>query len=151
MHGGKSHTQITDEEYCERYMIIKEACLKNGVTVLQENVARHRSGEFEFLKAMVDELGSNAEFCFDVKQAIRQGSDPLDLSQHFLDNIKHYHISDHSIASDCMLPCNGKFDFKTLFSRNNGRNDLSYMIEVYNNSYKSYSEILDSYNKIINL
>lgn len=151
MHGGKSHTPITDEEYCERYMAIKQVCIKNGVTVLQENVAHHRSGEFEFLQAMVDVLGDDAEFCFDIKQAIRSGYDPLDLSQRFADNIKHYHISDHSIASDCLLPCNGKFDFETLFSRNSGRSDLSYIIEVYNNSYKNYSEILNSYNIITKL
>lgn len=151
MHGGKSHTQITDEEYCERYMTVKEACLRNGVTVLQENVARHRSGEYEFLQAMVDILGSDAEFCFDLKQAIRSGYDPLELSEKFIKNIKHYHISDHSLASDCLLPVNGKFNFKELFSRNRHQTELSYIIEVYNNSYKNYSEILDSFDKITKL
>ena len=43
MHGGKPNGILSDEEYCERYMMLKDATLKNGVTVLQENVVHHRS------------------------------------------------------------------------------------------------------------
>lgn len=151
MHGGKAHSRMEDEEYCERYMHIKNVTLKNGVTVLQENVARHRSGDIESLRAMVDILGPDAEFCMDIKQAVRCGYDPFLLIDEFSDNIRHYHISDHSLASDCMLPGKGKFDFKTLFSKNQNRSDLSYMIEVYNNSYKNPSEIAESFANIVEI
>ena len=77
----------------------------------------------------------------------------LELAQFYLkeffDNTRHYHISDHSTASDCMLPGNGCFDFKSFFDflkekKFNG----SSIIEVYSNSYKNYSEIKNSHKNL---
>jgi len=152
MHGGKPNGILNDEEYCEKYMLLKQATLKNGVTVLQENVAKHRSGEIEFLRSMKNILSDDAEFCFDIKQAVRCGYVPENLIDEFFDNIKHFHISDHSLAGDCLLPTNGKFDWNSFFNflkakRYNG----SCIIEVYNNAYKDYNEISDSYKKIIKI
>lgn len=149
LHGGKPNGILSDEEYCERYMQLKEAALRNGVTVLQENVAHHRAGEIEFMRSMKDILGEDAEFCIDIKQTIRCGYDPIELTREFLLNTRHYHISDHSTASDCMLPLKGKFDFNTFFDilKNYGYNG-SLIIEVYSNAYREYREIADSYNDI---
>lgn len=147
MHGGKPNGILSDQEYCERYMLLKEATLKNGVTVLQENVAKHRAGDIEFLRSMTEILGSDAEFCMDIKQCIRSGYAPLDFFNEFHKNIKHYHISDHSLAGDCLLPLRGKFNFKEFFSIVSKTGyDGAFIIEVYRNAYKEYSEITDSYN-----
>lgn len=150
MHGGKSNGILSDEEYCERYMLLKEKTLKNGVSVLQENVVHHRSGDVEFLHSMVDILGSDAEFCFDIKQAIRSGYNPLELITSFLPNIRHFHISDHSLASDCLLPLNGCFDFDSFFKllKKNDYNG-SAIIEVYRHSYKEYCEIFTSHYSLV--
>jgi len=148
MHGGKPNGILSDEEYCQRYMQLKEATLKNGVTVLQENVAHHRAGEIEFLRSMRNILGDDAEFCIDIKQSIRCGYDPIELTKEFIENTRHYHISDHSTASDCMLPGNGCFDFKQFFKiLKNADYDGSCIIEVYSNAYHSLSEIKDSFEK----
>ncbi len=149
MHGGNNNDSLSDEEYCEKYMLIKQAALKNSVTVLQENVVKYRSGNIEFLRSMRDILGDEAEFCFDVKQSIRCGYAPIELYSEFKENIKHIHISDHSIASDCLLPLDGGFDFAGFFrlltaSHYKG----SCMIEVYSNAYKSYNQIVDSYRQL---
>ncbi len=145
MHGGKQSSVLTDKEYCERYMALKTATLKNGVTVLQENVFKHRAGDIEFLRAIRDYLGDEAEFCLDLKQAIRCGYSPITLIDELWDNIKHFHISDHSPASDCMLPLNGGFDFKGFFDILKKRNYKgSCIIEVYENAYKDRSEIINS-------
>ena len=142
MHGGKPNGILEDQEYCERYMLLKERCMKNGVTVLQENVVNHRSGDIEFLRSMKDILGKDAEFCLDIKQSVRCGLSPIDLIEEFSQNIKHFHISDHSIASDCQLPLNGGFDFKKFFNLLNFKGyNGAFIIEVYNNAYKDYSEI----------
>jgi len=146
MHGGKPNGILSDEEYCERYMRLKEATLKNGVTILQENVVHFRAGQIEFLRSMKDILGKNAEFCIDIKQSLRCGYEPISLVKEFYENTRHYHISDHSTASDCMLPGNGMFDFKTFFNflkENNYKG--SSIIEVYRNSYKDFCEIKKSY------
>lgn len=152
LHGGKPDLKMTDEEYCERYMALKDATLKNGVTVLQENVVNYRAGNIEFMRTMRDILGHDAEFCFDIKQSIRCGYPPLKVVEEFKENIHHYHISDHSIAGDCFLPGKGGFDFASLFNMlKSSDKDLSFIIEVYNNAYKDYSEIFQSYNYTLKL
>lgn len=152
MHGGKPSINLEDEEYCERYMRLKNATLQNGVTVLQENVVNYRSGDLEFLRAMRDILGDEAEFCIDIKQAVRCGYCPIELIDDFLPNIRHMHISDHSVESDCQLPGKGGFDFNGMFSllEKRGYNG-SFMIEVYRNAYREYDEIYSSYINTKNL
>ena len=152
LHGGKQHGVLNDEEYCERYMALKNATLKNGVTVLQENVFKHRAGDFEFLSAIKKHLGDDAEFCLDIKQAIRCGYSPITLMEELGDNIKHYHISDHSPASDCQLPLNGGFDFKGFFEILKNRNyQASCIKEDYNNANNDYSQIIKSKKSLENL
>ena len=152
MHGGKPNGILSDEEYCERYMALNRETTKNGVYVLQENVVHHRSGDIEFLRAMRDILGDDARFCLDIKQSVRSGFDPMELVKEFSANAYHYHLSDHSLAGDCLLPLNGNFDFKGFFdflkSINYGG---SAIVEVYSSIYKDYTEITDSYKKLQNL
>ena len=149
MHGGKPNGILSDEEYCERYMTLKNATTENGVTVLQENVRNFRSGDIEFMRSMVEILGYDAEFCIDIKQAIRCGLEPISLVKEFLPYTKHFHISDHSLAGDCLLPTYGDFNFKEFFSflKESGYKN-SLMIEVYENCYKQYAEIFESCSKI---
>lgn len=152
LHGGKPNGILSDEEYCQRYMLLKQETLKNGVTVLQENVFRFCSGDIEFLRSMCEILGDDAEFCFDIKQSVRSGLCPTEAVEEFMPHIKHFHISDHSVASDCLLPTNGGFDFKNFFKYLKSKSfNGALNIEVYKNAYTDYSEIIDSYNKIKNI
>jgi sugar phosphate isomerase/epimerase len=152
MHGGKPNGILSDEEYCERYMALNRQTLKNGVWVLQENVVHHRSGDIEFLRSMQDILGDDARFCLDIKQSVRSGFDPMELVKEFSANAYHYHLSDHSLAGDCLLPLNGNFDFKGFFDYLKSINyGGSAIVEVYSSIYKCYSEITDSYKKLQNL
>ncbi len=149
LHGGKPNGLTTDEEYCEKYMALNRETRKNGVTVLQENVVHYRSGDIEFMRSMKDILGDDAQFCLDIKQAIRCGYNPMDLIAEFYDSIRHFHISDHSLASDCLLPLNGNFDFKGFFELlKNKKFDGACVIEVYKNAYKKTDEIFKSFEKI---
>ena len=149
MHGGKNNGITSDEEYCERYMQLNAETLKNGVYVLQENVANFRARDKEFLRSMCDILGDDARFCFDIKQAVRAGYNPFEIADEFAPHIKHCHISDHTVSSDCLLPLSGGFDFNSFFNfmTEKGYNG-AYIIEVYKNAYKSYDEIFTSYKKI---
>lgn len=149
LHGGKPNGLLNDQEYCDRFMKLNETTQKNGVTVLQENVVNYRSGDIEFLRKMREILGKDAQFCFDIKQAIRCGYDPLDLVDEFFENIKHFHISDHSLAGDCLLPLTGAFDFKHFFDMLKQKNYKgACIIEVYKNAYKQKNEIFDSFNNL---
>lgn len=147
MHGGKPNGILSDEEYCERYMRLNEITKENGAQILQENVVRFRAGDIEFLRSMRNILGEDAAFCIDLKQSIRCGYNPFDLIEEFSDNIKHYHISDHSTASDCLLPFSGAFPFESFFKKLSEKKFKgSSVIEVYRDSYKEYDEIYKSYN-----
>ena len=149
MHGGKPNGVLNDEEYCQRYMALNYETEQNGVTVLQENVVNYRSGDIEFMRSMKNILGSDAKFCLDIKQCVRCGYLPFDLIEEFYDNIKHFHISDHSVAGDCLLPLNGKFDFKGLFDFLNQKGyEGALMTEVYRYAYKEYDEIFASFRKL---
>ena len=149
MHGGKPNGILSDEEYCERYMRLKEETLRNGITVLQENVAHFRAGCIEFMRSMKEILGKDAEFCIDIKQSIRCGYEPISLVKEFYENTRHYHISDHSTASDCLLPGNGYFNFKEFFTFLKEKDYKgSSIIEVYRNSYRDFADIEESYKKI---
>ena len=152
LHGGKDNGITTDEEYCQRYMLLNEETRKNGVIVLQENVANFRSRDKEFLKSMCNILGDDAQFCFDIKQSIRSGYNPFELIEEFYPHIKHCHISDHSLSSDCLLPFNGGFNFKDFFSvmASKGYNG-AYVIEVYKNAYKTYDEIFNSHKQLLKI
>ncbi len=142
MHGGKPNGILTDEEYCERYMALKAETKPYGVTVLQENVVHFRSGDVEFLRSMKEILGDEAEFCFDIKQSIRSGYLPMDLIEEFYPNIKHFHISDHSVAGDCLIPGQGKFNFNEFFKfLQKTEYKGACITEVYSFCYKSSEEL----------
>ena len=149
MHGGKPNGVLNDEEYCQRYMALNYETGQNGVTVLQENVVNYRSGDIEFMRSMKNILGDDAKFCLDIKQCVRCGYLPMDLIEEFYDNIRHFHISDHSVAGDCLLPLKGKFDFKGLFDFLNQKGyEGALMTEVYRYAYKEYDEIFTSFRKL---
>ena len=149
MHGGKPNGVLNDEEYCQRYMALNYETGQNGVTVLQENVVNYRSGDIEFMRSMKNILGDDAKFCLDIKQCVRCGYLPMDLIEEFYDNIRHFHISDHSVAGDCLLPLKGKFDFKGVFDFLNQKGyEGALMTEVYRYAYKEYDEIFESFRKL---
>ncbi len=146
MHGGRPNGTLSDEEYCERYMALNNATRQNGVTVLQENVVNFRSGDIEFLHSMAEILGEEAKFCFDIKQSVRCGYLPERLIKEFYPYIKHFHISDHSTAGDCLIPGTGKFDFSQLFKfLEDNEFKGSLITEVYSSCYKKTDDLFQKW------
>ncbi len=147
MHGGKPNGILNDEEYCQRYMTLNEAAGENGITVLQENVVNFRSGDAEFLRSMVNILGNRAQFCFDIKQSVRSGYLPEDLITEFFPHIKHFHISDHSTAGDCLIPGTGKFNFEGLLGFLEAKGyDGALITEIYSSCYKKTEDLFSKWN-----
>ena len=103
LHGGKPNGILDDKAYCERFMQINSATKKGGGILLQENVAKFRAGNIDFLKMMVDNLGDEVGFCLDIKQSIRGGYSPFDAISAVGKNIRHLHISDNNNQKDCMI------------------------------------------------
>lgn len=152
LHGDRPTGKLSVEEYCERFKIIADIGKSFNVTLCQENVNGYRSADPEFLADMVDILGEDANFTLDIKQCIRAGYTVPEIMSAMDYKIRHVHISDHSPAADCLLPAKGNFDFKALMTdlKNHGYKG-DYVIEVYQNAYKDFSEIFDSYNALYDL
>lgn len=148
MHGGKPNGVLDDNGYCERFLEISDAVAENGATLLQENVVNYRAGNIEFLKTMVENLGSRAAFCLDVKQCIRGGYSPIAAMEAVGRNVLHLHISDNTAYKDCLLPGKGNFDFTAFFKKCDDAGYNGYAIsEVYRNSYEKYDEIFCAQNE----
>lgn len=151
-HGDKQVGRLPDEVVAERYMMLEEGARRYGVHVLQENVNKFRSSDPEFITALRHYTCDEIMFCFDVKQAVRSGHTPDEIIVAMGNRIRHVHISDHSTASDCLLPLKGGYDFKGLFKKMNAMGySGDYMIEVYNNAYKDYIELGETLDKLIEM
>ena len=145
MHGGKPNGILNDFEYFERYLEIGEAVSSQGGILLQENVAKYRAGEIDFLVKMVEYLGDKAQLCLDIKQCIRNGYSPFEAMKKIGKNVRHLHVSDSNEAFDCMLPLKGKFDFSDFFElcRQMGYEGCA-LTEVYRTAYDSLGELFSS-------
>ncbi len=149
LHGDRPTGRLPVEEYCERFAMLADDGRRFGVTLCQENVNGYRSADPEFLQDMVRLLGDQVCFTLDVKQCIRAGYTVGQIMEAMQGKIRHVHISDHSPAGDCLLPLNGGFDFPELFARLNAQGfSGDCVIEVYQNAYRDYSEIFESYDRL---
>ena len=140
----KKRNILSDEEYIEKFGILKAAAAEEGAILAQENVNLFRSSELGFLQKMKDAIPDVAFVC-DIKQIKRAGTDIFETIEVMGENLKHFHISDSTPQSDCLLPFDGETDFDTVFEKlaQTGYNG-AVMIEVYKDAYKNTGEVLDS-------
>lgn len=146
LHGGKPNGVLSDTEYFERFAEISAVSKQTGGILLQENVAKFRAGNIDFLKKMSEYLGSDAAFCLDVKQCIRGGYSPFDALSLLKNGVKHLHLSDHNNTKDCLPPSKGNFDFyEFLLSAEKLHFTGTSVIEVYRDSFKDETDLFNSF------
>ncbi len=137
---------ISDEEYFEKFAELSKIANEYGVTLAQENVNAFRSQRPEFVRKMREYLGGASSFVFDIKQAVRSGTDPYEMCSAMGDRLVHIHLNDNSPDSDCLLPGSGSMDYEKLL---NLLNRIGYqgdiVIEVYRRSFGDISELKASY------
>ena len=145
LHGGKPNGILSDTGYFDRFSEISDAAKKNGGVLLQENVAKFRAGNIDFLKKMNDYFGKDAAFCLDVKQCIRGGYSPFDALNMLKTGVKHLHLSDHNETKDCLLPSGGNFDFHSfLLAAEKTGFCGSAVVEVYRDAFAEGEDLLNS-------
>ena len=151
LHGDSLAGHISFEEYCKRLDEMNGDAALYGVTVSHENVNRFRCATPENIAEIRRLTNDRQEFTFDIKQAVRAGYPVYDVYEAMKGKIVNVHISDHFEFDDCVLPGDGKFDFRELFSvlKNDGYEGAC-LIEVYRRAYDDYSKLLDSH-KFVNL
>ena len=150
MHGGKYNGTMDNHGYFDRFATVADAVRQNGATLLQENVVNFRAGSLESLADMSDYLGDDVNFCLDVKQSLRGGYLPYDVLHLLGNKIKHLHLSDSNEQYDCMLPLDGKFDFKSFLDT---AKSVGYtgdaVIEVYRAAFGQPDELFASHQKLL--
>lgn len=144
LHGQKRDAGGADaeERYLERYARLFALGRSYGVTVAQENVNRMRGNQAEFVRRMRAYCGRDCAFVLDIKQAVREGGDPLALCEAMGDRLAHVHLNDNNAESDCLLPGCGTMNYAALLAaltRCGFDGDL--IIEVYRKSFGPLSEL----------
>ena len=141
-HGNNVNNMFPHNQYFQRYNKLYEQGQKAGITVAQENVSRCFSGGLDFELEMINQLGDNAKFVLDTKQAVRRGYDPIDFLNKIGKNVAHIHISDYGKKGDCLLLGDGDLKLDKLINLlNYYQYSKSIILEVYTNCYNNYDEL----------
>lgn len=149
-HGGKGDKG--KEHYCERYSKLYRLGKEFGVTVAVENVTRCQSRSSAFIRDISAILGGEFAFVLDTKQAIRAGETPMAFLDAAGKNVVHVHISDSGELGDCLPIGKGNFRFKPFFDKLNSLNpDANLILELYRSSFNSISDLISSYNILVNM
>ncbi len=145
LHGAILSSKCTVSHYLKQFRLLSGIGKEFGITVAQENVRYCLSGRLEFLKMMKRELGGDAKFVLDLKQARRSGENPLDYIDALGGSIVHCHLSDGNESSDCLPVGKGNFDFgllaRKLFSHGYSG---AFIVELYRENYGEFGELKNS-------
>ena len=134
---------ITDNEYFRRFALMQKRASEYGVRLLQENVNRFRSADTSFIVEMSRAIPDEAAFVCDVKQALRAGIDPVDMTEAMGNKLLNVHISDRTSDGRCVLPCCGCYDLRGFIAHLKGSGyDGDVLIEVYRTSFGELSELI---------
>ena len=151
LHGPYKGMKLSDEEAYDRFGILYDTAAEYGVTLLQENVARCKTGDPAFLDGMRRYLKDRVGFVLDTKQARRAGFTEWDVLAAMGGQLRHVHLSDYDEQRDCIPPGTGCFDlprFLLTLQKQGYTGDI--VIELYQNSYKNNEELLKSYHYLQN-
>ncbi|RHW66549.1 sugar phosphate isomerase/epimerase [Clostridium botulinum] len=118
---------------------------EEGIKLAQENVAWCMSSNIDFLDILNEKCNNQLHYTLDIKQAFKIGKDPMEYINVMGNKIVNVHINDRDESNICLLPGKGDIDLKKICCKlkEMGYNNV-YTIEVYNDNYSSYSEIIDS-------
>jgi len=140
------HSVCTDEEYFQRFALLRDLGKEYGVTVLQENVSRCRSKDLDFLKRMIGYLGGDVGLVFDNKQAVRSGVAWEDYVRELGKYVAHVHISDSGPAGDCLPLGKGNAPLLPMLSALRAQGfEGAVMVELYGEYMSSTEVVYESY------
>ena len=142
LHGGRNPGAVDGREQFERYALLAEEALRQGVVLAQENVVHYRSQSPDFLERMKEHIGPLFRFVLDIKQARRAGYSPFDFSVPLADSLVHVHVSDFNAISDCLPPGEGGFDFAAFFAELSACGYAGdHIIEVYRGDFADDAQL----------
>lgn len=139
-------SKISEEEYFERYLKLREVGREYGILLSQENVNALRSADPQFIARMRKYTKDDCSFVFDVKQAVRAGVDPFVMCAAMGKSLVHVHLNDNAAKTDCLLPGRGTMDFKRLMRQLQEQGyQGDFIIEVYRDNFGDIEEFVPSF------
>ena len=148
-HGAKAGSVSSVPFYAERLGELVRLGQRFGITVAQENVCYCESGSLRFLKALAAELGDDAHFVVDTKQAVRSKENPFDLVRALGSRIACVHISDHSELGDCLPLGKGRFAVRAfLKALIDAQADCPVMLELYRGGFDSITDLVSGFHTL---
>ncbi len=147
IHGDRGLGLRDFEQYCKCIAPLFELEEQCDVTFSHENVFFNSINRPEFTKKLRERFGDKIKFTFDIKQANKGGSVPIDVCKAMGKNIVNFHINDYDEENICMLPGEGKVDYKTIFEtlKSNGYAGPA-IIEVYRDNFNDINQIINARN-----
>lgn len=152
LHGSRVPTNLVNRpQYYERFQMLSSLGREYGVTVAQENVSRCASGSLEFLEDMKRNLGDEAHFVLDIKQAVRARADPMKMLESLGGNVVHVHMSDYGAYGDCLLLGQGRLPVGTFLEKLSLLSpDASVILELYRQGFGSTADLVENYHLLEN-
>ena len=144
LHGQRLHSCCQGNRigYFASFSQLVQLGKADGVTVVQENVNGFLSQNPDFVQTMRQELGEDASFVFDIKQAVRAGVDPYEMCRAMGDRIVHIHLNDNDDHRDCLVPWQGTMDYSHLFGHLFDQGfSQDIILEVYRTNFESLEEL----------
>lgn len=147
-HGNLLQLKIEPEEYFERFAILLEDARREGMRLCHENVCRCTGRSPDFFRQLADAL-PQAEFVFDIKQAVRSEENVMDFAKAMGKNIAHVHISDHDESRDCLSIGHGSFNIPEFLNYMQTIGFTGGMIvEVYRHNILGFVELFGGYQQL---
>lgn len=150
LHGDRAYNGISDEsciltdESAGVLSLLAGAAKEEGISLCLENVSWCKSANVKYIEAVSKNV-PGVFFTLDLKQARRAGVPYEEYISAMGNKIRNVHVSDFDDTSDCILPGEGKFDFKKLQRE---LSDIGYsgdvLIEVYSKCIRDDVQILNS-------
>ena len=136
-------SSLENEEYFRRFERLRDTARAYGTELLQENVAKFKSGDPLFISDMKNYFGEDIGFVCDTKQARRKGLSPVVFTDIMGTSLKHVHISGYTDGNECILPDESSAPATESFVRHliqtGYQGDI--IIEVYRFSFENISQL----------
>lgn len=145
IHGDRGVGLKDFDHYCRCLSPFFELTEKNNVIFSHENVFFNSVNHPEFTEKLRERFGDDIKFTFDIKQANKGGSVPIDVCKSMGGNIVNFHVNDFDDENICLLPGEGDVDHKSIFKalKENGYCGPA-IIEVYRDNFSSIEQIRNS-------
>ena len=134
---------LDNEDYFIRFKRIRDIARTYGTELLQENVAKFKSGDLMFIRDMKKFFGDDIGFVCDTKQARRKQISPVEFTDVMGSSLKHVHISGYTSDNECILPDERSAPYTEKFIKHLIQTGFNgdIIIEVYRSGFQNINEL----------